>query len=211
MSINSSLFKARSIVFTPIDYDEDPPVISKWSHDSRYMRMLSTEPAIPLSPEQVKKNLEAIEKEMDERSAYYFSIHTTSGGNGNEGPLIGFARIYGIEWSHDTGVLEVGIGDPQQWGKGYGTQVLGLMLNFSYGELNLYHLTAQIPEYNYRALALFENAGFAEEVRRRKAIQRDYRRWDMLYLGLLREEWLARHRLQNQHDYAYEEGKHNGR
>lgn len=207
MSVNSPLFQTKSIIFTPIDYQEDPQVISKWSHEARYTRMLSTEPSMPISPEQVKKYLETIEKEMDERSAYYFHIHTTSGRNGKEGPLIGFARVYRIEWSHSTGMLELGIGDPQLWGKGYGTQALDLVLTFSFRELNLYRLTAQIPEYNHRALVLFEKAGFAEEVRRRKAIQRVHRRWDVLHLGLLRDEWLARH----QHAGAHKKGKHNGR
>lgn len=211
MSINSSLYQARSIVFTPIDYGTDPEVISKWSHDSRYTRMLSTEPAIPLSPEQVKKKLEAIEKEIDEKSAYYFSIHTTSSRNGKEGPLAGFARIYWIEWSHGTGMLELGIGDPQQWGKGYGSQALDLLLHFAFRELNLHRLSAQMPEYNHRALALFKKAGFVEEVRRRKAIQRDRRRWDMLHLGILKEEWLTSHGLRNQNNNAHKKGTDNGR
>jgi RimJ/RimL family protein N-acetyltransferase len=36
---------------------------------------------------------------------------------------------------------------------------------------------------------LFTGFGFVEEVRRRQALERDYRRWDLLQLGLLAEEW----------------------
>jgi RimJ/RimL family protein N-acetyltransferase len=56
-------------------------------------------------------------------------------------------------------------------------------------ELNLHRLTAVIPEYNLPALALFQSFGFIEEVRRRQALERDGRFWDLMYFGLLTDEW----------------------
>jgi RimJ/RimL family protein N-acetyltransferase len=38
-------------------------------------------------------------------------------------------------------------------------------------------------------LRFFEKAGFIVEVRRRQALNRDGRRWDLLHLGLLQQEW----------------------
>jgi RimJ/RimL family protein N-acetyltransferase len=63
------------------------------------------------------------------------------------------------------------------------------MLRFAFDELNLFRLTAWVPEYNKPALQLFEQAGFVVEVRRRQALNRDGHTWDMLHLGLLQEEW----------------------
>jgi RimJ/RimL family protein N-acetyltransferase len=64
-----------------------------------------------------------------------------------------------------------------------------MLLGYAFDELNLYRLTAVVPEYNQAALRLFENAGFVQEVRRREAINRDGRRWDLFHLGLLESEW----------------------
>jgi RimJ/RimL family protein N-acetyltransferase len=50
-------------------------------------------------------------------------------------------------------------------------------------------LAAVIPEYNLPAQRLFAGAGFVEEVRRRQAVFRDGRRWDLVHWGLLRDEW----------------------
>jgi len=36
---------------------------------------------------------------------------------------------------------------------------------------------------------LLKKSGFVEEVRRRKALDRDGRRWDLLIFGLLKDEW----------------------
>jgi RimJ/RimL family protein N-acetyltransferase len=44
-------------------------------------------------------------------------------------------------------------------------------------------------EYNPRAARFLERHGFSLEVRQRQAVQRDFRRWDVLHYGLLRAEW----------------------
>lgn len=188
MSIDQSLFEGQRICLGPIDHEKDPEVESHWTHDASYLRLVSLDPAQPASPAQVKKRYEAIEKEQEEkRNRYYFALRMRS-----DDRLIGFARLYWIEWSNGTGFIQLGIGDPKDRLQGYGTEALGLMLRFAFEELNLYRLTAVIPEYNSIALHLFSKAGFVEEVRRRQAVYRDGRRWDLLHLGILSEEWSTR-------------------
>ena len=103
--------------------------------------------------------------------------------------MIGLARLYRIEWTHGTGSLQIGLGDRNDRGQGYGTEVLRMLLRYAFDELNLYRLGASTVEYNTGAIRFFERAGFVVEVRRRQAIQRDGKRWDAVLLGLLRDEW----------------------
>jgi RimJ/RimL family protein N-acetyltransferase len=153
------------------------------------LRLVDTAPAYPNAVAQVKKKLEALEKRLEEsKNMYYFHIRDRQ-----DDRLIGFATIRWIEWTHGTGWLHLGIGDPKDWRKGIGSEVLDLLLQYAFNELNLYRLTAIIPEYNPGARRLFEKAGFMEEVRRRQALNRDGQRWDLLLYGLLREEWEAQH------------------
>jgi RimJ/RimL family protein N-acetyltransferase len=145
-------------------------------------------PASPLSTGQVEKRLEALEKELEEsKSGYYFTIRARE-----DNRLLGFATINWIEWTHASGWLRLGIGDRRDWRKGYGTEALDLLLEYTFDELNLYRLGAEIIEYNQGALRLFEKAGFRQEACRRQALSRQGRRWDILMLGLLRQEWEAR-------------------
>jgi len=65
------------------------------------------------------------------------------------------------------------------------------MLRFAFSELNLYRLSALVGEDNPGALRFFTRYGFVEEVRRRKAIRRDGQEWDLVHLGILRDEWLS--------------------
>jgi RimJ/RimL family protein N-acetyltransferase len=52
-------------------------------------------------------------------------------------------------------------------------------------------VTAVVPAYNEGALGLFRKFGFVEEIRRRKALNRDGEIWDLVGLGLLNSEWRA--------------------
>jgi RimJ/RimL family protein N-acetyltransferase len=189
MNIQKQLFVGNSICLGPIDHEKDPAVISQWTHNPEYLRLVDTAPAYPNSTAQAKKKLEALEKKLEEsKNIYWFHIRDRE-----DDRLLGFATIRWIEWAHGTGWVHLGIGNPQDWRKGLGTQVLDLLLGYAFRELNLYRLSAVIPEYNPGAQRLFQKAGFVEEVRRRQALNRDGRRWDLLMYGLLREEWESRH------------------
>jgi RimJ/RimL family protein N-acetyltransferase len=188
MTIDTQLFEGKLIRLGPIDHEKDPEVESRWTHDLELMRALSQQPAMPLSVAQVKKKYEAIEKEVDEsKKLFHFTIR-----NGQGGGLLGFIRIEWIEWTHGTGNLKMAIGDPAERNKGYGTEALSLMLRYAFSELNLFRLSAIVGEDNPGGLRFFKRFGFMEEVRRRKALLRDGHEYDMLHLGILRDEWLAR-------------------
>ncbi|MEW5872170.1 MAG: GNAT family protein [Chloroflexota bacterium] len=197
--IDEQLFQGPHICLGPIDHEKDAEVEARWTHDASYLRLLSLKPALPASPAQIKKRYEAIEKEQEQNNLFYFTIRLRPAELAPEAeepsvaaqPLIGFARLDRIEWTNGNGYIQIGIGDPQDRQQGYGSEALRLLLRFAFGELNLHRLTVQVPEYNPAALRLFQKAGFVEEVRRRQALNRDGRRWDLLHLGLLSSEWEA--------------------
>jgi RimJ/RimL family protein N-acetyltransferase len=185
LRIAHSLFESENICLAPIDHEKDAEIESQWTHDASYMRLIGLDAARPLSPAQVKKRYEKIEKQVDEdKNRFYFTIRMRG-----DDRLIGFAELYWVGWSNGTGHIRLGIGSPQDRLHGYGTQVVQLLLRFAFDELNLYRLTATIPEYNVVALHVAKKAGFTPEVRRRQAVQRGGRRWDLIHMGILRDEW----------------------
>jgi RimJ/RimL family protein N-acetyltransferase len=147
--------------------------------------MFATDPARPMSAAVMKKQYEKLEKEIEEeKNMYYFAIRAKE-----DDRLIGKAMIHRIEWSNSNGSLRLGIGSVDDRCKGYGSQALRMLLRFAFAELNLFRMSAYVPEYNEAALALLKRFGFVEEVCRRQALERDGRRWDLLVFGLLKDEW----------------------
>jgi RimJ/RimL family protein N-acetyltransferase len=186
--IQTQLFEGQDIRFGPIDHEKDPEIESKWTHDSEFMRLMETAPARPLSAAMIKKQDEKLEKQIEEdKNLYHFMIRAKA-----DDRLIGKATLQWIEWTNGNAHLRLGIGAAEDRRKGYGTQALGMLLRFAFAELNLFRLTAIVPEYNEGAAALLQKFGFVQEVCRRKALERDGRRWDLYVFGLLSSEWQER-------------------
>jgi RimJ/RimL family protein N-acetyltransferase len=185
LDIQTPLFESTDLRLGPIDHEKDPEIESKWTHDSEFMRLMETNPARPMSAAMVKKQYEKLEKQIDEsKNIYHFMIRTKA-----EDRLIGKATIQWIEWTNGNAFLRLGIGAAEDRRKGYGTQALRMLLRFTFAELNLFRLSAIVPEYNEGAVALLQKFGFTQEVCRRRALERDARRWDLYVFGLLRDEW----------------------
>jgi RimJ/RimL family protein N-acetyltransferase len=183
--IQTQLFEGKDVRFGPIDYEKDPEIESKWTHDAEFMRLYDIVPARPMSAAMVKKQYEKLEKQVEEeKNLYCFQLRARE-----DDRLIGKAAVQWIEWANGNGWLRLGIGTAEDRRKGYGTQALRMLLRFAFAELNLYRLTAAVPEYNEAAIALLRKVGFTEEVRRRKAVERDGRRCDLILFGLLKDEW----------------------
>lgn len=185
LDIQAQLFESKDLRLGPIDYEKDPEIESKWTHDSDFMRLMDTSPARPMSAAMVKKHYEKLEKQIEEdKNLYYFMIRSKA-----EDRLIGKAVLQRIEWTNGNCFLQIGIGAPDDRQKGYGTQALQMLLRFAFAELNLFRVSAAVPAYNAGAIALFHKLGFVQEVCRRKALERDARRWDLYIYGLLKDEW----------------------
>ena len=183
--IQTQLFDGRDIRFGPIDHEKDPEIESKWTHDSEFVRMMEISPARPMSAAIIKKQYEKLEKQIDEdKNFYYFAIRAKK-----DDRLIGKAMIQWIEWTNGNSWVQLGIGSAEDQRKGYGSQALSMLVRFAFAELNLFRVSARVPEYNEAAIALFRKFGFIEEVRRRQALDRDGRRWDLIVFGLLNSEW----------------------
>jgi RimJ/RimL family protein N-acetyltransferase len=188
MSIATPLFEGCLVRLGQIDHENDTQVISRWTHDGGFMRMMYTDPMHPLAPWQVKNEMEKLEKRIEEeRNLFHFRIRARE-----DGRLLGIAEINYISWTNGSGYIRLGIGTPSDRRQGYGSETLTMLLYYAFVELNLYRLSAQIPSYNLPAQALFQACGFKEEVRRRHALNRDCELWDLLHYGLLAEEWKAR-------------------
>ena len=185
--IQTQLFESQDLHLSPIDHEKDPEIESKWTHDSEFMRLMDTNPARPMSAAMIKKQYEKLEKQIEEnKNLYHFMIRLKA-----DERLIGKAAIQWIEWTNGNAFLRLGIGSTEDRRKGYGTQVLQMLLRFAFAELNLFRVSASVPEYNEGAIALLHKLGFTQEVCRRSALERDGRRWDLYVFGLLRGEWQA--------------------
>ena len=180
--MNSNLFHGELVRLTA----EDPEILAKfcsqWSADSEYSRLLDWDPARRFS---VKSSQKWFEKDYEKENANLFAIRTLDGDQ-----IIGEIGLDGIRWTHGDCFVGIGLGEREFWGKGYGTDAMKIILRYAFTELNLHRVTLDVFEYNPRGVRSYEKAGFVHEGRQRGMLLREGRRWDVLYMGILREDWL---------------------
>lgn len=100
--------------------------------------------------------------------------------------FIGLTELYDIR--EGTATLGIIIGEREYWGRGYGTETVGRMLEIAFEELGLDSVRLSTFEDNLRARASFRKAGFRELQR---IAQRGDRGRLSVWMSIPRERWFA--------------------
>ncbi|WP_160132976.1 GNAT family N-acetyltransferase [Halococcus salsus] len=79
--------------------------------------------------------------------------------------------------------------DPDHHGQGYGSDAARRMIQYAFEDRNFRRITARPGSFNDASVGLLESLGFTHEGTLREAAWFRGEYHDMLYYGLLREEW----------------------
>jgi RimJ/RimL family protein N-acetyltransferase len=182
--MNIDLYKGELVRLTAEEPDVITELLVNWRRDSEYARLLDNDPVRMFSK---KKTKEWFEKDLEENEkSNFFMIRTLE-----DDKLIGFIGLFDIQWNHRNAYVGVGIGEREYWGRGYGTDAMRIILSYAFTALNLLRVSLGVFEYNTRGVRSYEKAGFKIEGRAREYLHREGKRWDLINMGILREEWQA--------------------
>ncbi len=104
---------------------------------------------------------------------------------------IGSIGLHGIDWINRRAELGIVIGYEEYLDKGYGTEAIKLLLDFSFRQINLHRVRLRVHEYNQRGIQCYKNCGFKEEGRMRDEIFYQGKFWDMIFMGILEDEYIS--------------------
>ncbi len=102
--------------------------------------------------------------------------------------LIGNCSIRAVSPVHRTAEVGLFIGEESDRGKGYGTEALGLLVDYGFQVLNLNSLMLAVYSFNKQAVSCYRKIGFREIGRRRQCYYLNGTYYDSIYMDLLREE-----------------------
>jgi len=105
---------------------------------------------------------------------------------------IGSIGLFAYNALTHTSMLGITIGDKEYWGKGYGREAIGLLLDYGFRLHNLRHIWLNTLSNNERAIRCYLRCGFIEEGRLRQHVWSNGDYVDEVAMGLLRDEWTAK-------------------
>jgi RimJ/RimL family protein N-acetyltransferase len=106
-----------------------------------------------------------------------------------DGKYIGFCSLMHLQDRHGNLELGITIGDRAYWGRGYGREVVRLLLDYGFRYLGARRIALTTHAKNERAIRCYRACGFVEEGRPRKVVWIEGEYTDLVNMAILAEEW----------------------
>jgi RimJ/RimL family protein N-acetyltransferase len=158
----------------------DLPRLLSFANDLEVELAGGGDPPTPRILERLEKDFE---REVSEppRDKTNFAIEA-------DGKCIGTCGLFNIHRTAGHAELGIGIGDKEYWGRGYGREAVGLLLDYAFRLRNLRRVWLEVHSANERAIRAYRSCGFVEEGRMREHVWLGGRYVDNVIMGVLREE-----------------------
>jgi RimJ/RimL family protein N-acetyltransferase len=168
----------KHLYLRPLEPDQDSQQLSEWYNNQALRRYLNPH---PLSYARYKDFIDGQYKKF-ELIAFGVALKSNNA-------LIGSLGLKNINHLNHTAELYTIRLNPQEHGKGYGTEATQLLLHYSFMELNLNRIEVLDVEENVPAWKVDEKVGFQYEGTRREAFFYGGRPYNVRIYSMLRREY----------------------
>jgi len=172
------MLTGSKIILRPIE-EKDIEKFYSWRNDPEIKNKALMHP-FPVTRKLEKDWFEGISSTKDNRLVF-LSIDCKET---NE--LIGFVKLFDINWIYRFCYFGIVIGDKSAQGKGFGLEASKLMIDYAFNILNLEKILLEVVESNSPAIKVYEKLGFEEEGRLKRQVYLDGGWKDVLIMSLFR-------------------------
>ena len=102
---------------------------------------------------------------------------------------VGNVGLHQIDPVHRTAYLGIVLGEKAAWGRGIGARSWRAITDYGFTVLNLHKICAKIADGNEASLKCALKAGYTVEGRQRAQMYKNGEYRDLVYVGLLRDDW----------------------
>ena len=100
--------------------------------------------------------------------------------------VIGYAKLFNINWVHRISYFGIVIGDRQSQGKGIGEETTKLIIDYAFSNLNLRKIILDVVANNEKAINLYKKLGFDLEGTLKKHVFINSEYQDVLIMSLFK-------------------------
>ena len=163
---------------------DDLPRLCAFNNDVAVELAGGGDPPLPQSLARLKAEFDA-QVSSGGRDGSAFAIEA-------DGMLIGQCALFNFNHVARTAELGITIGDKAYWGRGYGSEAIGVLIDYGFRHHNLHRVYLSVNGNNARAIGAYTRCGFVEEGRLRSHVWSNGGSIDLVYMGILQREWALR-------------------
>lgn len=149
------MLKGKKILLRPLRFDDIEKTMD-WRNDLQIKNMVLMHPfpvSINIEKNWFERNINKINNEL-----IILGIELIESKE-----LIGYAKLFNINWIHRYCYFGIIIGEKKTRGKGIGEETTYLMMDYSFKTLNLRKILLEVLASNKSAIKLYEKLGFVVE------------------------------------------------
>lgn len=176
--ISECILEGERVRLRPVQ-ESDLPRFVEWLADREVTRWL----AAMGEPPTLDDEYEWYEGRRSDPESVIWSIETL------DGRLLGNVELR-LTARANRAEMGIAIQNRTQWGQGYGTDAVRMVLAHAFGELKLNRVELTTDELNARAIRCYEKCGFAREGLLRQHRLIDEKFGNTVVMAVLRDEWL---------------------
>lgn len=186
MNFATQLFESDHLIVTAYDPDKDAAIEAGFTRNLDYAWSMDFDGIPhPLTTFEVKKKREEALKNSEEKeNSYCYSIRLKA-----DDRFLGVLVFPWISWSNRGAGFSLNLGVEAD-DELYFNEALYITLRYAFEELDLYHAHTWLGSHDERRLNRLLQAGMMVEVCQRQNFYRQGRLWDLLSVGISREDWL---------------------
>ncbi len=166
----------KNVYLSPMN-EEDAPVYALWMNDKEIADNMGSSTMV-YAEETVRDWM------MDNAGEYQFSVIERA-----TDTLVGHCAISQVTHTFQRAEVCLYIGEEENRDRGYGKEVLSLLLQFCFDTLHMHNVMLKVFSFNERAIHMYKTVGFQEIGRRRECYFCRGRLWDEVYMDILEPEF----------------------
>lgn len=105
------------------------------------------------------------------------------------GKSIGVCGLTHMNTTDKNASIAIIIGEKKYHNKGFGMEVLQLLVNYGFTKIKLHRIEAEIFSYNQNSIHLFKKMNFKEEAIMRNSLWRQGKWWDIYTFSLIQSDY----------------------
>lgn len=177
-----SFIVGKKVNFCALEEEDFTERLASWRNDPEVTYFLF-QGVLPSSRELLKEEYEHLIRSKNDVLLAVVDKQT--------GIRLGITGLYGIDWIARHGEFRVITGEKEFWNKGYGNEILEVMVALGFSRLNLNKVFSGVNIENIVSIKCHERLNFAREGLLRKHQYRHGKYYDAIMFGIFRDEFIT--------------------